>query len=337
VLSETGLPFRCVKRWFDRSFPLGIAVGEAPALLARLSRTADRTAAALDAVPGHVRLYKAEGRWSMQEHAGHLLDLEPLWSHRLDDFERGTPVLHAADLQNRQTHEARHNDRPAAGLIEGFRSARTAILRRLSVMTPAELARVSRHPRLAQPMSVVDLCYFVAEHDDHHLAAMKENADRFGSWPACALALIDAVDSAVPWLQTLDDDSTAQRPGAAKWSPREILGHLIDSAANNHQRFVRGQWQPDLVFAGYDQDAWVEAQQYQAAPWLELVTLWASYNRHLARVMGATPISFRQTSHTNHSFDGVPAGEPATLQHFMDDYVRHLEHHLIQIRDHVTA
>jgi len=326
-----------VKRWFDRSFALGIAVGEAPALQARLARTADRMAAALDAVPDHVRVYKPEGRWSIQEHAGHLLDLEALWSRRLDDFEHAAPVLQAADLQNRQTHEARHNDRPPSDLIEGFRSARTAVLRRLAGMTPAELARVARHPRLAQPMSVVDLCYFVAEHDGHHLAAMKDIADRIGSWPACALALVDAVDTARPWLQTLDDDSTAQRPGAGKWSPREILGHLIDSAANNHQRFVRARWQHDLVFAAYDQDGWVEAQRYQDAPWQELVTLWASYNRHLARVMAAAPASLRQTSHTNHSFDGVPAGEPATLQHFMNDYVRHLDHHLRQIRDHVTA
>ncbi len=342
ALSETGLPFRCVKRWFDRSFALGLPVGEAPALQARLARTAGRMAAALDAVPGHVRLYKAEGRWSMQEHAGHLLDLEALWSHRLDDFERGAPVLHPADLQNRQTHEARHNDRAPADLIEAFRSARTAVLRRLAVMTPTDLARVSRHPRLAQPMSVVDLCYFVAEHDDHHLAAMKEIADRLGSWPACALALVDAVDNARPWLEAQDDDRTAQRPGPGKWSPREILGHLIDSASNNHQRIVRARRQQDLVFTGYEQDGWVEAQQYQDAPWQELVTLWASYNRHLARVMAAVPASLRRTPHTNHNLDRlamrpVPAGEPATLEYFMDDYVRHLEHHLRQIRDHVTA
>ena len=161
-------------------------------------------------------------------------------------------------------------------------------------------------------MSVVDLCYFVAEHDDHHLAAMKEIADRLGSWPACALALVDAVDDARPWLEALDDDTTAQRPGPGKWSPREILGHLIDSATNNHQRFVRARWQQDLVFAGYDQDGWVEAQRYQDAPWQELVTLWASYNRHLARVMAAAPASLRQTlaHRTTASMACRPASRP---------------------------
>src|SRR6185436_16744599 len=124
ALSETGLPFRCVKRWFDRRFELGLSAGEAAALLARLARTPDSIAAALGALPEHVRLHKPEGRWSIQEHAGHLLDLEPLWSRRLDDFESGAPVLHPADLQNRQTDEARHNERPPAALTDAFRSAR---------------------------------------------------------------------------------------------------------------------------------------------------------------------------------------------------------------------
>jgi uncharacterized damage-inducible protein DinB len=331
-----------VKRWFDRSFALGLPVSEGPALLDRLARTPDLVAAALAGVAGHVRLHKPDGRWSIQEHAGHLLDLEALWSLRLDDFERGAPILHPADLQNRRTHEAGHNQRRPADLVDAFRTARTAVVRRLTRMSPAALARVSRHPRLDQPMSVVDLCYFVAEHDDHHLAVMKTIADRIGDWPACAVGLLGAVEAARPWLMGLDDERTARRPAPGKWSPREILGHLIDSASNNHQRFVRARWQRDLVFTGYDQDEWVEAQRYQAAPWSDLVTLWTSFNQHLARVMAASPATIRQAPHQTHNFDHiayrpVPAGQPATLEYFMDDYVRHLEHHLRQIRDHVTA
>jgi uncharacterized damage-inducible protein DinB len=331
-----------VKRWFDRRFVLGVPVHDAPPLLERLAATPDRVAGALAEVTDHVRLHNPDGRWSIQEHAGHLLDLEPLWSLRLDDFERGAPILHAADLQNRRTHEAEHNRRPPADLVDAFRTARTAIVTRLAAMAPAALARVSRHPRLDQPMSVVDLCYFVAEHDDHHLAAMASITERFGRWPACAVALLGAVDAAHPWLSALDDECTTRRREAGKWSPREILGHLIDSASNNHQRFVRARWQTDLVFAGYDQDGWVEAQRYQDAPWLDLVTLWASYNQHLARVMASSPAAIRQAAHGRHNFDRlayrpVPSGQPATLEYFMDDYVRHLEHHLRQIRDHVTA
>ena len=337
-MSAAGLPFRCVKRWFDRTFVFSVSVTEAPALLERLARTPDRVGAILERVPAHVRRHRPQGRWSIQEHAGHLSDLEALWDQRLDDFDAGAPVLQPADLANRRTHEARHNDRAAADLIAAFRTARMAILARLGIMSPQDLARVARHPRLDQPMSVVDLCYFVAEHDDHHLAAMTEIAARLGAWPECAVRLAADVDEACSWLLTLDDDRTAERPGGGKWSPREILGHLIDSASNNHQRFVRACWQEDLVFAGYDQDAWVEAQRYQETPWPELVSLWADYNRHLARVMASVPTDVRQTPRARHNFDRiayrpVAPDQPSTLEYFMDDYVLHLEHHLRQIRE----
>jgi DinB superfamily len=337
-MSETGLPFRCVKRWFDRDFVFGVPVSESPGLLDRLSLTPQRVEAILAEVPAHVRVHQPEGRWSIQEHAGHLFDLEALWDRRLDDFDRGAPVLQAADLANRRTHEARHNDRPPGDLVATFRTARMAIHARLSKMSSRDLARVSRHPRLDQPMSVVDLCYFVAEHDDHHLAAMRDIAASIGTWPECAVKLLAAVDVARPWLLELNDERTAERPGVGKWSPREIVGHLIDSASNNHQRFVRGRWQEDLVFQGYDQDAWVAAQGYQDTPWPELVALWAAYNRHLARVMASVPTGVRRTPRVRHNFDRiayrpVPADQPSTLEYFMDDYVLHLEHHLRQIRE----
>ena len=113
-------------------------------------------------------------------------------------------------------------------------------------------------------------------------------------------------------------------------------GHLIDSAAHNHQRFVRARWQDDLVFNGYQQDQWVATQGYQAAPWLELVDLWASYNFHLARVMRDVPESVRFREHARHNLDElawqtVPRDRPATLDFFMRDYVAHLQHHLRQI------
>ena len=144
------------------------------------------------------------------------------------------------------------------------------------------------------------------------------------------------VAAAEPRLTALPDDATTRRPAAGKWSPREVLGHLIDSASNNHQRFVRATWQDDLVFPAYDQERWVELQDYQHAPWRELVTLWAAFNRHLARVMAATPEEVRMRARTRHNLDQiawrtVPAAEPATLDYFMGDYVGHLEHHLRQI------
>jgi hypothetical protein len=145
--------------------------------------------------------------------------------------------------------------------------------------------------------------------------------------------LLATVADARPRL-ALPDAATRVRPG--KWSPRELLGYLIDSAANNHQRFVRARFQSDLVFAGYDQDDWVSAQRYQESPWPELVELWSAYNAHLARVMAGVPDEVRLHPHRHHNLDAlawrpVPAGTPATLDYFMADYVGHCRHHLEQL------
>ena len=139
-----------------------------------------------------------------------------------------------------------------------------------------------------------------------------------------------------PRLRALPEAEASLRPAPGKWSPKEIIGHLIDSASNNHQRFVRATWQPNLVFDGYAQDGWVELQRYQDAAWGDLITLWASYNRHLARVMASVPEAVRTKVHTEHNLDRVAfraprAPQDATLAYFMADYVDHLEHHLRQI------
>ena len=144
------------------------------------------------------------------------------------------------------------------------------------------------------------------------------------------------VEQSAAVLLTISEADSERRPAPGKWSPKEILGHLIDSASNNHQRFVRAQFQDDLVFAGYDQDAWVAAQKYQDTRWLALVNLWRAYNLHLARVMAATPEAVRVRKTRRHNFHEiawktVPHYEPATLDYFMRDYVDHLRHHLGQI------
>ena len=142
------------------------------------------------------------------------------------------------------------------------------------------------------------------------------------------------VNAATPRLLALGDRSAA-RPAPNKWSPREIIGHLVDSASNNHQRFVRGQLQEDLVFPGYAQDDWVRIGCYADAPWEDLVTLWRAFNLQLARVMEATPEEIRRRPRTRHNFTEIgvtePAHEAACLEHIMVDYVRHVNHHLAQI------
>lgn len=140
------------------------------------------------------------------------------------------------------------------------------------------------------------------------------------------------------WARLVDvpDADAARSPAPGKWSAKQIIGHLIDSASNNHQRFVRARWMDDLVFVGYEQDAWVDAQAYQDAPWRELLDLWLAYNLHLARVMRATPDDVRLRGHLRHNLDRlafrpVPPEAPATLDYFMRDYVAHLKHHLAQL------
>jgi hypothetical protein len=134
----------------------------------------------------------------------------------------------------------------------------------------------------------------------------------------------------------MSEERSRLRPQPGKWCPREVIGHLIDSASNNHQRFVRAQFQDDLVFSGYEQDAWVSLQRYRDAPWEDLIVLWRSFNLHIARIMDSVPIDERVRLRPRHNLDElawkpVPRDEPATLDYFMSDYVAHLQHHLAQI------
>ena len=159
---------------------------------------------------------------------------------------------------------------------------------------------------------------------------------RHESHPPYAEELRRAVEDATPRLLALSDADAKRRPRPDKWSPAEIIGHLIDSASNNHQRFVRAQFQNDLVFPGYDQDAWVLFQAYGDAHWVELVTLWKTFNIQIARIMDNSPQSVRKTPRVKHNLDKLawqplPADKPATLDYFMNDYVDHLKHHLRQI------
>ena len=162
------------RRWFDRTFELGLGPDAAPELLERLRRTPERLANAVRGLPREVLTRRSEGKWSIQENAGHLFDLESLWDQRLDDYDAGATELSPADFENRKTHEAAHNDRPISEILADFSAARGRIVERLARMSPAELARTALHPRLRRPMSVVDLCFFVAEHDDHHLRTIEE-------------------------------------------------------------------------------------------------------------------------------------------------------------------
>ena len=117
---------------------------------------------------------RRSGTWSIQENAGHLSDLEPLWLGRVEDLEQGRETLKVADLNNRRTYEANHNARPLAHVLADFRAARKLLVARLEAADDPAWLRSAVHPRLGTPMRLVDLAEFVAEHDDHHLARITE-------------------------------------------------------------------------------------------------------------------------------------------------------------------
>lgn len=144
------------------------------------------------------------------------------------------------------------------------------------------------------------------------------------------------IDTVRPRLLECKDKEVAQRPAPEKWSPKEIIGHLIDSASNNHQRFVRAQFTEELIFDGYRQVEWVQVQHYNSANWENLVQLWYYFNWQLARVIELVPEPQKYQLRPKHNLDKIamktiPTEKPATLEYFMIDYVKHLEHHLLQI------
>ncbi len=157
-------------QWMERSFRFDLPVGLFPALVVRLRGTLARLEELTAGLSREALTARVGGGWSIQEHVGHLLDLEDLWRVRLDELLEGTPVLTAADVSNTRTHEAGHNDRELGELLQAFRKRRTELVGRLVSLTESDVERRAHHPRLGQPMRVVDWAYFAAEHDDHHLA-----------------------------------------------------------------------------------------------------------------------------------------------------------------------
>ncbi len=163
-----------IPAWFERKFEFTFPVEQFPNLCARLRGTPARLEEMTHPVAREVLIARPQGEWSAQEHAGHLLDMEPLWARRVEDFLSDGEVLTPADLTNRRTHEANHNARELADILREFRGARTQLLQRLDELQPDSFNRSLLHPRLKQPMRLVDHLFFVAEHDDHHLARIWE-------------------------------------------------------------------------------------------------------------------------------------------------------------------
>jgi hypothetical protein len=136
------------------------------------------------------------------------------------------------------------------------------------------------------------------------------------------LRVVEAAEAKLSMISELEASKPAL-PGG--WSRKQVLGHLIDSASNNHQRFVRAALQPSLDFPAYDQNGNVRLQAPQEADWQLLVSLWSAYNQYLAHIIARLPVAKLETDCR------IGSGEPVTLAFLADDYLTHLLHHLEQI------
>jgi len=161
-------------KWTDRRFNFDFPAGIYPEMIERVRGTPARLEDLLAHLSTEMLTFQADGRWSMQENAGHLLDLESLVMQRIDEYVAGNAALHAADMTNRKTYEASHNDVPVALILKAFRSARQETVVRLESFDEEIFARTALHPRLNMPMRLVDMLFFQAEHDDYHLARISE-------------------------------------------------------------------------------------------------------------------------------------------------------------------
>jgi uncharacterized damage-inducible protein DinB len=166
------------ERWFERSFDFTLPVARFPSLVERLRGTPARLEERTRGLPASTLTAPHEGRWSVQENVGHLVDLEPLWLRRARQIIANEAELSPTDLANRRTHDANHNARRLDDLLAEFRSLRAQFVNLLLTADAAILQRTALHPRLRTPMRLIDLALFVADHDDHHLAAISELCDR---------------------------------------------------------------------------------------------------------------------------------------------------------------
>ena len=163
-----------VEKWFEREFTFDVPIQLFPEMVERLRGTPSRLEEKVAGLSDEVLTRRDNGSWSIQENMGHLVDLETLHMTRLQEFQRGVKVLTAADLKNQKTFTANHNAQPLNSILKSFRTERSHFVSIVEQMDEEVVSRTALHPRLQKMLNVLDLCYFVAEHDDHHLARISE-------------------------------------------------------------------------------------------------------------------------------------------------------------------
>jgi hypothetical protein len=168
-------------KWIDRQFAFNFPVELYPEMIERVRGAPARLDEYLNSASAEILTTRDDGRWSIQENAGHLLDLDELTILRIKQYVAGEPVLHAADITNKKTSEANYNSVPAATISRAFRERRMEVVRMLEGFDAEVFARSAIHPRLNIPMRLVDFVSFEAEHDDYHLARINQLLKLFGA------------------------------------------------------------------------------------------------------------------------------------------------------------
>jgi uncharacterized damage-inducible protein DinB len=161
-------------KWFGRKFDFSFGPDEYTSIYLRLQQAPDILAQLLTGISEHILTHQPDGKWSVKEHTGHLSVLEPLWRTRMHDILEQKPVLTATDLENKATSEAGFNKDAITALLEKFLAERRATVELLDSINVPGNGQTSMHPRLQQPMRIIDIAYFTAEHDDHHIAVIRE-------------------------------------------------------------------------------------------------------------------------------------------------------------------
>lgn len=166
--------------WIDRKFEFNYPTELYPEIIERVRGASARLDEYLNSASAEILTRRDDGRWSIQENAGHLFDLDALTLERIEQYVAGMPVLHAADITNKKTSEANYNNVSAAEIARLFRERRVEVVNRLESFDAEMFARSAIHPRLNIPMRLVDFVFFEAEHDDYHFTRINELLKLFG-------------------------------------------------------------------------------------------------------------------------------------------------------------
>jgi len=162
------------QKWFDKKFTFQHSQDEYEVILAELSANPDKISKLVSTLPEEILSKRIDGKWSIKENVGHLIDLEELHIGRIDDFIEGKEKLRPADLNNKKTDEANHNSENISELLIQLKNVRENFVKRLKELDEKVLSKSSVHPRLNQQMRPIDMAQFVLEHDEHHIETIRE-------------------------------------------------------------------------------------------------------------------------------------------------------------------